>query len=237
MFSRFRRSRAPEPEPDPVVEDGAFDAFDAAFGPPAEVYRDRGWTLDDTTEVFGVRSAVLTEFLARHARATYLDGLLRIALPGGRFDPRTWNGRGGWADDWPKERELAVFAYDWLGRLYGVDRKGQWGTAGTVTRLATGADALESTGQPLDGWLVETLPGDRDAILRAEDYRAWLHGGRPLDTESCASYRTPLGLGGADRVANLERTSLVVHLSISGQLAGQIRDLPPGTTISGITLS
>src|SRR6478735_5351102 len=181
MFSRFRRSRAPEPQPDPVVEDDAFAAFDAAFGPPAEVYRDRGWSLADTTEVFGVR----TEFLARHARASYGDGLLRIALPGGRFDPRTWNGRGGWVDDWPKERDLAVFAYDWLGRLYGVDAKGVWGAKGTVARLATGADALESTGQPLDTWLTATLPADRDAILRADDYRAWLHGGTPLDTESC----------------------------------------------------
>src|SRR3954468_11823161 len=237
MFSRFRRSRAPEPLADPVVEDDAFAAFDAAFGPPAEVFRDRGWSLDDTTEVFGVRSGVLTEFLAGHARASYLDVLLRIALPGGRFDPRTWNGRGGWTDDWPKERELAAFAYDWLGRVHGVDRKGTWGAIGTVTRLATGADALEPTGQPVDTWLVETLPTERDTILRADDYRSWLRGGTPLDTESCASYRTPLGLGGADDVANLERTPLVVHLSISGQLAGQIRDLPPGTKTSGITLS
>ncbi len=236
MFSRFRRRRQPEPEPEPVVEHGAFDGFDAAFGPPAEVFRDRGWSLAETTEVFGVRSAVLTEFLARHARASYLDGLLRIALPGGRFDPRTWNGPGGWVDDWPNARELVVFAYDWLGRLYGVDRTGTWGAAGTVARLATGADTIESTGQPLDAWLLETLPGDRDAILRADDYRAWLHGATPLDTESCASYRRPLGLGGADDVANLERTSFIVHVSISGQLAGQIRDLPPGTAMSGITL-
>ena len=90
--------------------------------------------------------------------------------------------------------------------------------------------------EPLDAWLLETLPGDRDAILRADDYRAWLHGATPLDTESCASYRRPLGLGGADDVANLERTSFIVHVSISGQLAGQIRDLPPGTAMSGITL-
>ena len=95
---------------------------------------------------------------------------------------------------------------------------------------------MEPTGQPLDTWLVDTLPRDRDAILRADDYRAWLHGGTPLDTESCASYRTPLGLGGTDALANLERTPLVVHLSINGQLAGQIRDLPPGSKISGITL-
>src|SRR4029078_4704773 len=104
MFSRFRRSRAPEPEPDPVVEDGAFDAFDAAFGPPAEGDRHPGWALAYTTDVVGVRSAVLTEFLARHARATYRDGLLRIALPGGRFDPPTWHGRGGVADRCAEER-------------------------------------------------------------------------------------------------------------------------------------
>lgn len=43
-------------------------------------------------------------------------------------------------------------------------------------------------------------------------------------------------IGGAIAVDNIETMSFVVASSISGQLHRQVKDLPPGTSISGITI-
>lgn len=43
-------------------------------------------------------------------------------------------------------------------------------------------------------------------------------------------------LGGQIDVTNVEVTDLVVALSIAGQLHRQVKDLPPGTSISGFAL-
>jgi hypothetical protein len=52
--------------------------------------------------------------------------------------------------------------------------------------------------------------------------------------DQCISYIIPPILGGKLLPDNLELTDVAVHLSIAGQIHRQVKDLPPGTKISGI---
>lgn len=49
-------------------------------------------------------------------------------------------------------------------------------------------------------------------------------------------FAVPPKLGGAFEVDNVEVIDFVVGLTIAGQIHRQIRDLPPGTAITGFTL-
>jgi hypothetical protein len=51
------------------------------------------------------------------------------------------------------------------------------------------------------------------------------------------NFRVPPVLGGALEVGNVGTIDFVVGRSIAGQLHDQIRGLPPGTRISGFTVS
>ena len=51
----------------------------------------------------------------------------------------------------------------------------------------------------------------------------------------CFSWVHPPVLGGSYEASNLEVSDLYVHLSITGQIHRQCKDLPPGTQVTGIT--
>jgi hypothetical protein len=50
------------------------------------------------------------------------------------------------------------------------------------------------------------------------------------------SFKVPPVLGGQFDVDNLDVTDLVVALSVAGQIHRQVKDLPPGTQVSGVTV-
>lgn len=54
--------------------------------------------------------------------------------------------------------------------------------------------------------------------------------------EQVLSFRVPPVIGGELAVENLEVTDFVVAVNMAGQIHEQIRDLPPGTPISGFTV-
>ncbi|MFZ6748854.1 T6SS immunity protein Tdi1 domain-containing protein [Undibacterium sp. Ren11W] len=54
---------------------------------------------------------------------------------------------------------------------------------------------------------------------------------------NCYSPRVPASLGGSYEHDNFEQADWRVHLSVLGQVHQQIKDLPPGTSISKIELS
>lgn len=58
---------------------------------------------------------------------------------------------------------------------------------------------------------------------------------RPGEAE-VYSFRVPPALGGAVDLANVELSDFVVATNIAGQIHQQIKDLPPGTPISGLSL-
>ena len=59
---------------------------------------------------------------------------------------------------------------------------------------------------------------------------------RPGEAE-VYSFRVPPALGGAVDLENVELSDFVVATHIAGQIHQQIKDLPPGTQISGVSLN
>lgn len=59
---------------------------------------------------------------------------------------------------------------------------------------------------------------------------------QPSDTE-IYSFRVPPVLGGPTELDNVELSDFVVTLNTAGQIHSQVRTLPPGTPISGISLT
>lgn len=85
--------------------------------------------------------------------------------------------------------------------------------------------ALLATEQGQDEYL---LGGFAMAIQR---------GGLELGRSEIYSFTVPPALGGAFDLENIEVGDFVVTVNLAGQLHEQIRDLPPGTKISGFTIS
>ncbi|MFJ6537232.1 hypothetical protein ACIQH5_13495 [Paenarthrobacter sp. NPDC091711] len=50
-------------------------------------------------------------------------------------------------------------------------------------------------------------------------------------------FRVPPVLGGATELSNVALSDFVAALNLTGQIHGQVRDLPPGTPISGVSLT
>jgi hypothetical protein len=50
------------------------------------------------------------------------------------------------------------------------------------------------------------------------------------------TFKIPPVLGGAIEVENIAALDYVVASSIAGQLHRQVKDLPPGTAVSGFTI-
>lgn len=50
-------------------------------------------------------------------------------------------------------------------------------------------------------------------------------------------FTIPPVLGGVTELSNVARSDFVVALNLTGQIHSQVRDLPPGTPISGVSLT
>ena len=61
-------------------------------------------------------------------------------------------------------------------------------------------------------------------------------GGLGLAPNEIYSFTIPPALGGSFELDNIDATDFVVAVNLAGQMHEQIRDLPPGTRISGVTL-
>jgi len=89
------------------------------------------------------------------------------------------------------------------------------------------------------GFHDEELIDYRDAALASESFHAWVvaHGGLvPLHRGQCVGYRIPLFLGGQDVIANFELADIEIYWSLCAQLLRQTQPLPPGTSISDVSL-
>ncbi len=82
-------------------------------------------------------AAEFESFMSVAAFGSFDHGLLRFVHAAGTPNAEDANGPAGWLADWANARgRLWVFAYDWLGRLYGFDR---------TTGPATGPESADST--------------------------------------------------------------------------------------------
>lgn len=132
---------------------------------------------------------------------------------------------------------VICFGFDWLGRQFALDpSRGRPGDP-EVLLLEPG------TGEALDVPVTFSTFHDvglsrfRDACLLPDFFTEWkATNDTQLAFDECVGYKVPLFLGGEDTVENLELINLDVYWSITGQLIRATRHLPPGTSISGITL-
>jgi hypothetical protein len=116
-----------------------------------------------------------------------------------------------------------------FGDVFLEDQDGVWfldTIEGVLTREWDSPQALQaqlSTPEGQDRFLLTGLAG-----------AAFERGLVPSDAQILC-FKIPPILGGTFEPENLEVTDLVVALSIAGQLHRQVKDLPPGTPISGFT--
>ena len=79
------------------------------------------------------------------------------------------------------------------------------------------------------------LPEAQERYLLASVAATAAERGMRLEAAEVYDFVHSPSLGGAVRVDNLRPTDFVVAVNIAGQIHAQIRELPPGTLVSGFT--
>jgi hypothetical protein len=144
----------------------------------------------------------------------------------------------------PEQYEQALDAWSWLdfagqtpqfaslfGDLFLESAEGWWyldiieGDLKHVWQTAAELQAVLDTPEGQDEYLLL-------GIAKAVDER----GVRCAENEVYA-FTPPLVLGGEPAAANASALDFVVAVDLAGQIHEQVRNLPPGTTITGINIS
>ena len=133
--------------------------------------------------------------------------------------------------DWLSDLEgLVPFAVTAFGDVLLTGPDGVWfldTLEGGVSRKWADLDAAQASLATEEGASQYLLDGLVDAALR---------GGVAPGPDQVLAFTVPPVIGGELAPENVTALDLVVALSISGQLHRQVKDLPPGTPISGVTL-
>lgn len=181
-----------------------------------------------------VRSTRNTSYSGALSLRELIEGLGGISFDRGLYrliqasDVEDWNARVAVA--FPEFGERVVcFGFDWLGRVFAVDReRSEHGQPGVVMFEPGTGEALQipcNIGTFHDEELIEY----GDAALASEFHQRWLkNGGSAPRYEQCVGYRKPLFLGGADELSNLVMSDIDVYWHLMGQLIQKAKGLIPG---------
>ncbi|MFJ6946937.1 T6SS immunity protein Tdi1 domain-containing protein [Streptomyces wuyuanensis] len=131
------------------------------------------------------------------------------------------------------------FAFDWTGRELLFDIRDPEARPRYVIMVDPAEGEHFRTSLGLDEFFEAVADEDEDALAFPyfEEWRAANPGTESLGFDQVVGYKVPLALGGDDSVANMELTDRQVYFELCTQIALQVRDLPEGTPISGITLT
>jgi hypothetical protein len=196
------------------------------------------WDANHTRRLLGSDVPLFTRFIRESGGRSFGGGMLRFLSAESEPSVSRW-GRSGWREDWPTLPPGVVFATDWCGRLYLFAsgkklRNGEPRVARFDPAAAEPAVLDANFGEFLGG----VIPSHWRELLDADRLETWVAAGNPRPgPEECVVPKVPLFLGGSDAVESLELTSLVVAVSLAGQIWEQVKDLPPGTPVSSIKLS
>lgn len=140
---------------------------------------------------------------------------------------------GRWLDEWtwllPGKHRVVLLTK--MGDAFLVDAEGK------VVFLDTLEGAVLPAAPSLDAFESLLQAGTIDLDWFNPDMVALLDGrGERLAPGQCFSYKVPPALGGPLDSSNVGVTSLAVHFSMAGQLHRQIRQMRPGTRITGFGL-
>lgn len=117
-----------------------------------------------------------------------------------------------------------------FGDVFFETRDGWWFLdilGGTLTREWDSAVDLQAA---------LNTPEGQDRFLMVELVEAASGGGLEPSATEILAFTVPPMLGGALTPENVEVSDMVVTVDLYGQIHDQIRDLPPGTPITGFTL-
>lgn len=110
-----------------------------------------------------------------------------------------------------------LFAYDWLGRCFGIDLRE--GRNKTVLMFEIGTNDVLEIPCDLETFLNEELPLFPDACIAQTFFEAWMQqASAHLMYGRCAGYKVPLFLGGADDISNLEDSDMEVYWGLLSQM-------------------
>lgn len=214
----------------------ALDEFDRAFGSDPDASR-RGaiWSAADTTRLVGRDLPLFTLFMSEHVRPVVADGLLRFLTPTTTPSIAALNGAEGWRSDWPSVAKGVAFATDWLGSPFLlIEGKGKGEPQ--IGRLDTWSGQLAVVATTFADFC-RLLAANSPSLLSASLFNAWRDsGGVTPSAGDCISPNPPPIISGSVDPAQMEVLPLVVWISISGQIFEQVRRMPPGTKISGVSV-
>jgi hypothetical protein len=134
---------------------------------------------------------------------------------------------------------VVCFGEDWLGGQFALDRTRVDGGDNLVLLLEPGTGELLEIPATVRLFHDTELVSSPDAALGAAFYAEWRTStgdDRPIEDGTCVGYRVPLFLGGADTVANLERTDLAVYWHLAGELRATTRNVLPGTPMGSVDI-
>lgn len=129
------------------------------------------------------------------------------------------------------------FAYDWLGRVFALDLARSVSGMHAVVMLEPGTGQALEIPCNLQTFHEDELINYSEEALAAGFYEQWLGGGGAPNYSQCIGYKRPLFLGGTDTIENLDLCDLDVYWALSAQMIEKTRDLPPGTSITNISLN
>ena len=133
---------------------------------------------------------------------------------------------------------IQCFGMDWLGRQFATDSARGSKADPEVLLLEPGTGEALEIPVSLSKFHDEELVDYSDAVLAVESFQDWLNrAGRAPSMDECVGYRTPLYLGGADDITNLEIYDVDVYWTISAQLLAQTRGLPVGTPTTNVIIT
>ncbi len=195
------------------------EALNVAYAP------DRGapgpfeaWSPADTLRLFDCEPAHFTTYMGSQARASYQRGLLRMLGPSTEPEIFAWNGPDGWRSSWPhRAGGLAVFAYDWQGRLYGLDCGRTIRGEPLVARRDPGDGSLRLSDSTFAEFIFDELVHFGDELLQTGLFERWVQsGGRTLAGTEVVGYVVPLFDGGTDSFTNMAVEPLEAYLERLG---------------------
>lgn len=127
----------------------------------------------------------------------------------------------------------APYGYDWLGRQFCARHEDE---ESPTLIFEPGTGEILDIPVPFSAIHDQEFVDFGDAALARDFFNAYLDaGGLSPRPDQCIGYRTPLFLGGADVLDNLELSDLDVYWHLTGQLIRRAKGLIPGTQIGPIT--
>lgn len=133
---------------------------------------------------------------------------------------------------------VTCFGADWLGRQFALDSARVVVGEQQVLLLEPGTGEMLQIPADYSSFHTDELVHEADTAVAYGFFHKWRSAGGLIPAyDQCVGYRRPLFLGGEDEVSNLELCDFELYWDISAQLLEQVRGLPRGTPITGMSIN